>query len=81
MATTEEATPATETIAVTTVTITEPTTTTASPQKNNVLVYRVNKKIGMCKSWIYPPHPQFFCSPPSSTIIKFQNPNFQKSCI
>jgi hypothetical protein len=61
MATTEEATPATETIPVTTVTVTEPTTTT-SPQKNTTLAYRVNRKIGMCKTWLpllYPP-PQLF---------------------
>ena len=79
MATTEEATPATETIPVTTVTVTEPTTTT-SPQKNTTLAYRVNRKIGMCKTWLpllYPP-PPIVCPPPSSTIIKFQSPNFQK---
>lgn len=91
MATTEEATPATETITVTTVTVTEPTTTIASPQKNNILVYRVNRKIGMCKTWnlitivvIHPPPtppPPVLCPPPSSTIIIFQSHNFQKPCI
>lgn len=49
MSTTEEATPATETIAVTTVTVTDPSTTTAAttattPNKP-VLVFRVNRKI------------------------------------
>lgn len=86
MATTEEATPATETITVTTVTVTEPTTTIASPQKNNILVYRVNRKIGMCKTWndyhcCYTHPLPILCPPPSSTIIIFQSHNFQKPCI